>query len=83
MAVLSFDLVSDNGYVIEANACVKLPLLGSEGEGEGRVVDAMVSALSLMGTGCSGIDCNDPDRHGHRVHHVLLGHPPNYVMINE
>jgi ribosomal RNA-processing protein 8 len=50
MAVLSFDLVSDNGYVIEANACAKLPLLGSEGEGEGRVVDAVVSALSLMGT---------------------------------
>jgi len=56
MTVLSFDLVSDNIYVIEADTCQKLPLPGSEGEqneetaGEGQVVDIAVCALSLMGT---------------------------------
>jgi ribosomal RNA-processing protein 8 len=54
MAVLSLDLVLDNRYVIEADACAKLPLLGSEGAeeggGEGQVVDGVVSALTLMGT---------------------------------
>jgi ribosomal RNA-processing protein 8 len=60
MAVLSFDLVSDNAYVIEADACAKLPLPGSEGaeegegEGEGQVVDVVVCALSLMGTNWPG-----------------------------
>ncbi|TFY69463.1 hypothetical protein EVJ58_g370 [Rhodofomes roseus] len=58
--VLSFDLVSDNTYVIEADACVRLPLPGSEdpdeaeedidSEGRGGVVDVVVCALSLMGT---------------------------------
>lgn len=56
MTVLSFDLVSDNIYVIEADTCQKVPLPGSEGEqneetaGEGQVVDVAVCALSLMGT---------------------------------
>jgi ribosomal RNA-processing protein 8 len=56
MTVLSFDLVSDGVYVIEADICDKLPLPGSEGlegqksEGEGHVVDVVVCALSLMGT---------------------------------
>jgi ribosomal RNA-processing protein 8 len=56
MTVLSFDLVSDGGYVIEADTCARLPLPGSEGEdeeetvGEGHVVDVVVCALSLMGT---------------------------------
>ena len=56
MSVLSFDLVSDGVYVVEADICGKLPLPGSEGqegekcEGEGHVVDVVVCALSLMGT---------------------------------
>lgn len=55
MVVLSFDLVSDNTYVVEADICGKLPLPGSEDagendEGEGQVVDVVVCALSLMGT---------------------------------
>ncbi|KAI0952582.1 hypothetical protein AcW1_004621 [Taiwanofungus camphoratus] len=57
MTVLSFDLVSDGVYIVEADTCGKLPLPGSEdteavesGEGEGSVVDVVVCALSLMGT---------------------------------
>lgn len=56
MTVLSFDLVSDGAFVIEADTCGKLPLPGSEstGEeksfGEAHVVDVVVCALSLMGT---------------------------------
>jgi ribosomal RNA-processing protein 8 len=56
MTVLSFDLVSDGAYVVEADVCMKLPLPGSEGpegeksEGEGHMVDVVVCALSLMGT---------------------------------
>jgi ribosomal RNA-processing protein 8 len=56
MAVLSFDLVSDGVYVIEADICSKIPLPGSEGaiteksNGEGQIVDVVVCALSLMGT---------------------------------
>ena len=65
MTVLSFDLVSDNAYVIEADTCVRVPLPGSEiplsadqdnatGTGEGQVVDVVVCALSLMGTNWPG-----------------------------
>ncbi|KAH9482367.1 Uracil phosphoribosyltransferase [Psilocybe cubensis] len=55
LSVLSFDLVSDNKYVVEADVCTKIPLPGSEGSGdeqssgEGQVVDVVVFALSLMG----------------------------------
>lgn len=55
ICVVSFDLVSDNGYVVEADICEKIPLPGSEGfkeaksSGEGQVVDVVVCALSLMG----------------------------------
>jgi hypothetical protein len=54
--VLSFDLVSDGVFVVEADICEKIPLPGSEandGEkssGQGQVVDIVVCALSLMGT---------------------------------
>jgi ribosomal RNA-processing protein 8 len=60
MTVLSFDLVSDSAYVVEADTCSKMPLPGSEGandaesEGEGQVVDVVVCALSLMGTNWPG-----------------------------
>ncbi|KAK0491098.1 methyltransferase-domain-containing protein [Armillaria novae-zelandiae] len=52
--VLSFDLVSTNAFVVEADICDKLPLPGSEplhdkGDGEGHTVDVVVCALSLMG----------------------------------
>ncbi|KAF8914058.1 methyltransferase-domain-containing protein [Gymnopilus junonius] len=55
ICVISFDLVSDNGYVVEADICERIPLPGSEGgrevksSGEGQVVDVVVCALSLMG----------------------------------
>ncbi|EIW61792.1 25S rRNA (adenine645-N1)-methyltransferase [Trametes versicolor FP-101664 SS1] len=65
--VLSFDLVSDSAYVIEADTCDRVPLPGSEGPpeesaddasdeqvGEGQVVDVVVCALSLMGTNWPG-----------------------------
>lgn len=56
MSVLSFDLVSDGKYVVEADACKKLPLPGSEPSGsessmgEGHIVDVTVCSLSLMST---------------------------------
>ncbi|KAJ7699947.1 uracil phosphoribosyltransferase-domain-containing protein [Mycena rosella] len=54
--VLSFDLVSDGMFVVEADICDKIPLPGSEApegeksDGQGQVVDVVVCALSLMGT---------------------------------
>ena len=56
MIVLSFDLVSDGMYVVEADACTKIPLPGSEptesqsGMGEGQITDVVVCSLSLMNT---------------------------------
>jgi len=54
--VISFDLVSDKEYVVEADICDKIPLPGSEEAseeqkttGQGQVVDVVVCALSLMG----------------------------------
>lgn len=54
--VISFDLVSDGMYVVEADICSKIPLPGSEPQGSeksdgvGQVVDVVVCALSLMST---------------------------------
>jgi len=57
--VLSFDLVSDGAFVIEADIFEHLPLPGSEGDsdengkschGHGQIVNVVVCALSLMGT---------------------------------
>lgn len=54
--VLSFDLVSDGAFVVEADICDKIPLPGSEpaegekSDGNAQVVDVVVCALSLMGT---------------------------------
>lgn len=56
MTVLSFDLVSDGKFVVEADVCSHIPLPGSDAledeksSGEGHVVDVAVCALSLMGT---------------------------------
>lgn len=56
MSVLSYDLKSDNPFVVETDICGKLPLPGSEGvdgrlsNGEGHIVDVVVFSLSLMGT---------------------------------
>ncbi|KAF9469016.1 methyltransferase-domain-containing protein [Collybia nuda] len=56
MIVLSFDLMSDGKYVVEADTCGNIPLPGSEApedensHGEGHIVDVVVCALSLMGT---------------------------------
>jgi ribosomal RNA-processing protein 8 len=49
LKVVSFDLVSQNPYVIEAE-CSSVPLPGSSTTSEGQVVDAVVCCLSLMGT---------------------------------
>ncbi|GAA5983755.1 hypothetical protein JCM5350_002385 [Sporobolomyces pararoseus] len=49
LKVVSFDLVSQNPYVIEAE-CSSVPLPGSPTSSEGQVVDAVVCCLSLMGT---------------------------------
>ena len=54
--VLSFDLISKDPFVVEADICSNIPLPGSEGtrelrsEGEGHIVDIVVCALSLMAT---------------------------------
>lgn len=54
--ILSFDLVSNNPYVAEADICGTLPLPGSEStegstsDGEAHVVDVVVFSLSLMST---------------------------------
>ena len=46
--VLSFDLVSDGEWVVEADTCDVIPLPGKD-DGEGaQVVDIVVCALSLM-----------------------------------
>ncbi|KAG6903381.1 hypothetical protein C0995_013134 [Termitomyces sp. Mi166 len=55
LSIISFDLVSDGAFVVEADICSKIPLPGSEpmrekSEGEGHLVDVVVCALSLMGT---------------------------------
>jgi ribosomal RNA-processing protein 8 len=54
--VLSFDLVSDGSWVIEADICTRIPLPGSEKSGEDgqAVVDACVCSLSLMSTNWIG-----------------------------
>ncbi|GAA6062730.1 hypothetical protein JCM10212_005933 [Sporobolomyces blumeae] len=49
LKVLSFDLVSQNPYVVEAE-CSSVPLPGSPFAIEGQMVDAVVCCLSLMGT---------------------------------
>lgn len=50
LKVISFDLVSKDGYVIEAE-CSSVPLPGSSlATGGGQIVDAVVCCLSLMGT---------------------------------
>lgn len=52
--VLSYDLVSENAFVTEADICTHVPLPGSEesedGTGSAQVVDVVIFALSLMGT---------------------------------
>jgi len=54
--VLSYDLKSDNHYIIQADICTKLPLPGSETREHsgGQVVDIVVCALSLMSTNWVG-----------------------------
>lgn len=56
-SVLSFDLVSDGKWVVEADVCARIPLPGGEDEDaeesegdelQAQVVDVVVCALSLM-----------------------------------
>ena len=58
-AVMSFDLVADRAFVVEADIFDRLPLPGSEvdsdgnespGQGHAQIVNVVVCALSLMGT---------------------------------
>jgi ribosomal RNA-processing protein 8 len=57
--VMSFDLVADGGFVVEADIFDRLPLPGSEVYGDGgeksnqghaQIVNVVVCALSLMNT---------------------------------
>ena len=57
--VMSFDLVADHAFVVEADIFDRLPLPGSEvdsddsedpGQGHAQIVNVVVCALSLMGT---------------------------------
>ncbi|KAF8741289.1 putative methyltransferase, partial [Rhizoctonia solani] len=53
--VLSFDLVSDNKWVVAADICTRIPLPGSENsQCEGAIADACVCSLSLMSTNWIG-----------------------------
>ncbi|CAE6492348.1 unnamed protein product [Rhizoctonia solani] len=53
--VLSFDLVSDNKWVVEADICTRIPLPGSEdAQCDGAIADACVCSLSLMSTNWIG-----------------------------
>ncbi|CAE6437533.1 unnamed protein product [Rhizoctonia solani] len=53
--VLSFDLVSDNKWVVEADICTRIPLPGSEDpQYECAIADACVCSLSLMSTNWIG-----------------------------
>ena len=58
LVVLSYDLVSDGQFVVEADVCTKVPLPGGELENEdevsAQVVDVVVCALSLMSTNWVG-----------------------------
>lgn len=57
LVVLSYDLVSDGQFVIEADICQRIPLPGSENEenaDSAQVVDVVVCALSLMSTNWVG-----------------------------
>lgn len=58
--VLSFDLLSKDGWVIEAECASGVPLPGTDSTkanplGEGQIVDAVVCCLSLMGTDWIGM----------------------------
>lgn len=46
--VFSYDLVSQNSFVVEAQCTERLPLPGGE-QSEGAVIDIVVCCLSLMG----------------------------------
>lgn len=57
--VISFDLVGDGAFVVEADIFARLPLPGSEADSDGseessqghtQIVNIVVCALSLMGT---------------------------------
>ncbi|KAN0126628.1 putative methyltransferase domain containing protein [Russula decolorans] len=57
--VMSFDLVADRAFVVEADIFDRLPLPGSEvdsdgneklGQGHAQIINVVVCALSLMGT---------------------------------
>jgi len=57
--VMSFDLVADRAFVVEADIFDRLPLPGTEvdsdgneklGQGHAQIINVVVCALSLMGT---------------------------------
>ncbi|KAI0092450.1 ribosomal RNA-processing protein 8 [Irpex rosettiformis] len=59
LVVLSYDLVSDGEFIVEADICAKIPLPGSEEDmneedTNAQVVDVVVCALSLMSTNWVG-----------------------------
>lgn len=59
LTVLSYDLVSDGEFVVEADICSKIPLPGCESGGSedgaaAQVADVVICALSLMSTNWVG-----------------------------
>lgn len=57
MTVLSFDLVADGKYVVEADTCSKLPLPGSESGEEEQGLDPSTEAKEkdIKGEGVGGV----------------------------
>ncbi|KAI0698613.1 methyltransferase-domain-containing protein [Cytidiella melzeri] len=54
LVVISYDLVSDGDFVVEADICARIPLPGSENEDGAQVADVVICALSLMSTNWVG-----------------------------
>lgn len=46
--VLSYDLQSDEAYVVATDICSRLPLPGAADGSTGQIVDVIVCSLSLM-----------------------------------
>ena len=54
ICVLSYDLKSDEAYVVATDICSRLPLPGAADGSTGQIVDVIVCSLSLMSTNWLG-----------------------------
>jgi ribosomal RNA-processing protein 8 len=68
--VLSFDLVSDGEWVVEADICDRIPLPGKDDGKQAQVVDIVVCALSLMNL--NWIRCIREARRILKIGHVVV-----------